>query len=752
MNELFITVLSLSVSGTLLILLLLLFRPLFKERLSKRWQYYIWLIVIARLLLPFTPGTSLMGTLFQEINTRMEQTNAASFPEDNITTPPINIPQNEVMTNGQNSSNLPAQHILTSLLNTLWLIWLVLALILMIRKITIYQGFVQYIRAGCTQTADINLLEQFGKIIEKNKIRRTVDLCTNNLVSTPLMIGFFRPCIILPATDLSASDFEYTIKHELIHFRRGDMFYKWLVQLTVCLHWFNPFVYLISREISRTCELSCDEAVIRTLDTKNQRAYGDTLLNSIRAKGSYKNALASVTLNESKELLKERLDAIMKFKKTSKPTATITALCTILFCIGAATIGAYAAPSANNPTAPWTSIGNSTKPPNTYSQSSYYQAPYMFELGWNIDEKGYNFYPDKAKVTLSDKTVITVSFDHAYKDYAQNNLALSSLKVLLETLKAQNAGSSLPLEKPLIVSIKYIGQNDLGQLAEKYYTNHTISSFAAIFPALDADTQKAYCNKMLQDNENAFFAAILKSLDTVTINSYADKAYEENKLTFFADIVPYLTKDAKQSWIAKSSQDKRNTFLAVLINTSKITGAQNTIASLPSDLKELNLSLDIYNGGAEILPTSSNEITATYDSQYYDVQITEKNRTWVISITGKVAKMGETSDVQLHIPDTKRNMAVHVLNGDFRYKLIQNCKDKIDVTAADSGVHISSDNHYANSSISLKALNKDFMTYEAPVYPAYFTKTDTGFKYQNGTEAAKINVTLTGYVDVDFDN
>lgn len=72
MNEIIKIVLSLSLSGSLLILILYLLQPLFKERLSRRWQYYIWLVVV-RLLLPFAPETNLMGTLFQGIDKGVEQ-------------------------------------------------------------------------------------------------------------------------------------------------------------------------------------------------------------------------------------------------------------------------------------------------------------------------------------------------------------------------------------------------------------------------------------------------------------------------------------------------------------------------------------------------------------------------------------------------------------------------------------------------------------------------------------------------------
>ena len=66
----------------------------------------------------------------------------------------------------------------------------------------------------------------------------------------------------LPSADIPGKDFRYIILHELMHYKRRDMFYKWLVQITVCLHWFNPLVHLMSREITKACEFSCDEAVL----------------------------------------------------------------------------------------------------------------------------------------------------------------------------------------------------------------------------------------------------------------------------------------------------------------------------------------------------------------------------------------------------------------------------------------------------------------------------------------------------------
>lgn len=353
MNELLKVVLSLSFSGALLIFVLFFCKPLFRNRISKRWQYYIWLVVVARLLLPFTPQTSLVGTLFQGIDRGTVQMEVAPAPAQGDTTATPQPENGMAAVAGFKPQAKEAPLTLSAraagagvILQNLWLIWLVVALILLIRKITVYQGFVRYIRAGRAEVSDTAILDRLAVIGEQSGVKRPVELYTNSLISSPLLLGFFRPCIVLPSADMPNSDFEYILLHELTHYKRRDMFYKWLVQFTICLHWFNPLVYLMGREVSRACELACDEAVISKLDIRKQRAYGDTLINAIAAGGGYNNSLASVTLGESKELLKERLEAIMKYETKKKwmiPAAILFSVC--LFA-GGLVLGSYTAQPA----------------------------------------------------------------------------------------------------------------------------------------------------------------------------------------------------------------------------------------------------------------------------------------------------------------------------------------------------------------------------------------------------------------------
>ncbi len=345
MNEFMKILLSLSVSGTLLLLLILGLKPLYKSRFSKRWQYYIWIIVALRFLLPFTPDTTIVGSLFEKPGTTV-------ITNEIPTSPNVPAPAN---TDNSKTEPIQADRDIAAAMREpfnryvcLFFIWSVFALVLFVRKITIYQGFIQYIKAGSTEVSDIKTLNLLSDCEEKLNIKTRVELSHNPLIASPIMIGFFRARIVLPACELDDKEWSYIFVHELIHYKQRDMFYKWLIQIVVCAHWFNPFVYLLEKEVNKSCELSCDEKVISILDDKARREYGDTLISFLQSNNLYKSSLASVTLTEGAEQLKERLGAIMKFKKKSKGIIAITAIFSVLVCVCFFVTGAYAASPATN--------------------------------------------------------------------------------------------------------------------------------------------------------------------------------------------------------------------------------------------------------------------------------------------------------------------------------------------------------------------------------------------------------------------
>lgn len=369
MNEVLAVILSMSLSGGIVIIILYLVLLLFRKKLCRQWQYYIWLIAIIRLLLPFAPQQNLMNELFQSTKmpgSGIENPSLEGSQDKQTLTEDfkINVIQSE---NTENEAG--KQYVLSDLVQQyLWIIWFLPAIILFTRKIITYKKNLQYIRAGSKEVQDIVLLEEFDKLLEKDHVKRRMTLSVNNMIMSPIMVGLFNPCIILSTTQMTVLEFQHTISHELVHHRRRDILYKWLTQLAVCIHWFNPLLYMMERSINRACELSCDEAVIWDLDERGRYAYGDTLLRAAGRNVERRSPVSPIAFNDSKIKLKERLDAIMDFKKMSKVTYITMFSLAILLFVCSSYVGVYAAPKRN------ASVTDTSKTKTTASDPA--QAPH----------------------------------------------------------------------------------------------------------------------------------------------------------------------------------------------------------------------------------------------------------------------------------------------------------------------------------------------------------------------------------------
>ena len=517
------SVFSLSLSGSLLILVLFFGKPLFKDRLSRQWQYYIWLVVIVRLLLPIAPETSIVGELFANMNQVGHsniQTPAVPTIEDDATQiVPMEegtfIRYQESVRNGGKASvtEIPVKSMKKRLWQNLWIPWLVIAVLLLIRKITLYQSFVKYVKAGHGEVSDTDLLDRLAQTGERAGVRRPVELYVNNLVPSPLLIGFFRPCIILRTADLTEEDFQYTIWHELVHYKRKDMFYKWLVQLTVCLHWFNPLVWLMGREINHACEFSCDEAVIESLGEGERRAYGDTLFRAMGTGGGCRDFPVYVTLSESVELLKERLHVIMDFKKSSRLVTTISIVFTVATMMGATAMGAYVVPVRIVKIRV-----NRVELGSTSSELTRTE-------GLNADNSSIG-----NPSTVNDKIGDRAANDHGMKNENAEDLAAYS--------------------------------------AEQYYERNMVSQFGAVFSALDVSAQRKWLDRVYDSGDHSFFsAAVLRLGDSSPlIGEYLEKTYVDDEISCFSILTGSIDRDSP--WIGEYAErayaDDRIDFFSVL--------------------------------------------------------------------------------------------------------------------------------------------------------------------------------------------
>lgn len=700
MSRVFYIFLSMSFSGSLLFLGLLFLKPWLQNRISRQWQYYAWLVVIARLLLPVTPGISLAGNLFQwagqavtpsssyaeedgrlflswlQGNAGAEQCpiphmlrnskpggdelmqdgnisvsvglpqegnafgsaglpregnafGSAGLPRESNVSGSATFPQEDNNPGNAEllqSGKVPGAGLLPgAVLRFLWMLWLAGVLVLLVRKITAYQSFVKYMKTGCEAVEEPALLDLLALEGERAGVRRPIELYGNSQASSPMLLGCFRPCIILPDPGLPREDFLCTVRHELCHYRRRDLFYKWLVQITVCLHWFNPLVHMMGQEISRACELSCDEAVVWSLDEKGRRAYGDTLLRAVAPKKDGKECAASVMLGESAVLLKERLDAIMKFRKMSRSSRCAMLLLTAALGLGFTATGAYAAGENGSgkgvnekhaetlsENVPPVSGENNEEEVEietiTFKDTTYYlifneeqlRAIGTGTYGMDLD------YLQQGHIQLSEEEWIPIGTeDHPFTgSYNGNGFEISGLTACLfgvaedahlyninlrdyeipgleektpewshSPILAQEKGDVrcydnfvYPKEKSEQTSAP--GASGPAALAESSYAQGDVGQFSKVFFQLNRKTQEAWLERSFEDREIAFFSVCLWDLweDCPTALALAEEIYQAKEIAFFSVLADEgLSQQTLENWLDQATMDKRTDFQMVLL-------------------------------------------------------------------------------------------------------------------------------------------------------------------------------------------
>lgn len=364
MNNSLILLLSLSISGSLVAIALFALKPLLKNRLRKTWQYYIWIVVLLRLLFPFAPETNLVGSFASIANNQAVYSSdltlsagnedISEIPGGAVIADSPDISNNRSVTpsdddtgtgEAQVSTNVTggaaAVEMLVEIAPNLWIIFLVISLLLFTRKVVQYSCYLKFLHAGQRELDDWAVYEIYDEIRFETKVKKYVPVYVNGNVNTPMLVGIFKPCIIMPETQFSEQEYRMIFRHELIHYKRRDILYKWFTQLVVCVHWFNPLIYFIRREIDKNCELACDETVLSLLGTNEKHSYGNALMASLRNGNGLNNVAVSITMSEDGKNLKERLESIMTFSNISKLKRILSCALALAIITGAFFLGAY---------------------------------------------------------------------------------------------------------------------------------------------------------------------------------------------------------------------------------------------------------------------------------------------------------------------------------------------------------------------------------------------------------------------------
>lgn len=300
MSELMKNIILMSVVGGILSLFLLSVKPLTKRLFSPKWQYYIWLSVLIVMVLPIkfnlpekSPNIISTDAIFQTANQIK----------------PAQIEQQPVQTMAFNKiseiSNIKTPEIPIDIIKILSLIWLFIALLIFLYKLIKYTIFVRKINKN--SFSDCNIQNTPKKLT----IRKT------SLLDAPLIVGLINPTLYLPEYEISDNYLNYILMHELTHYKRHDLLYKWFTMLVSSIHWFNPLIYVVSKQIDEECEISCDYEVCKNLSDNDKKYYMAMILEFIQTSIVKKRPLTT-QMASSKTILKRRFTMIKNKKTTSK--------------------------------------------------------------------------------------------------------------------------------------------------------------------------------------------------------------------------------------------------------------------------------------------------------------------------------------------------------------------------------------------------------------------------------------------------
>ena len=317
-GELFKALLITSLAGSVLAVVISLLRPITKKLFGYSWHYYIWLCVLFVMLMPVrfnvnpTPAPSITSQTVQT-----QQTVVSKQPEttENIAqTAPTQKPQL------LQKATVIWDRIIYNRMNILAYLWLIGAIALMLLNVARYVRLNIKIR----KTGEVISCPETEEYTDR---KITVRVWEN--VASPFMTGVFRPTLVLPKTELSSEQLHNILRHEMTHFKRHDILYKWFAEFVKCVHWFNPISWYVSRQIATECEISCDMAVTKSMTDSEKISYVGTIL-SLLPTGKSKQLPLTTQMASSKKILKRRFFMIRNKKTTSRFMSVISAVIAVV--------------------------------------------------------------------------------------------------------------------------------------------------------------------------------------------------------------------------------------------------------------------------------------------------------------------------------------------------------------------------------------------------------------------------------------
>ncbi len=289
LEEVFKSVLIMSVTGGVLTLFLMLLKPVSRRIFGEKIQLFLWLSVMLVLIfsIKLNNNIKLPDPISEGVRKiTVKKVEGVSVFEDSSGVY-ASVPDND---GTENRMVAVGMHL-----------WLWIGIGLFLKKIV-----------SCFALS--RLLHKNSKHI---KTFDNVEIRESDNVGVPLLTGLLKPVIYIPPKIFDDNKMKYLIAHEKIHVKHRDIPTKWFVTFVKCVHWFNPFAYMASKQFDESCELVCDVEAVKTLSAEEKKEYMKVILDVSQNEIRYKNSL-TVGMSGDGKILKRRFEAIRNGQKNGK--------------------------------------------------------------------------------------------------------------------------------------------------------------------------------------------------------------------------------------------------------------------------------------------------------------------------------------------------------------------------------------------------------------------------------------------------
>ncbi|SFC87520.1 BlaR1 peptidase M56 [Bacillus sp. 491mf] len=331
-------VIETSVMASVLVGLILCVKVLLRNKLSPRWHYLLWMILIVRLLLPWSPDSSysmysllsygyktttftqnqpVVSSKNERVHEMENMQNTSTVTEETSSTD--HTPQTTKKHIVEPAQNKKQKDTSISFYKIASYIWVMGVIILGFTTYLINRRLYSYIQQQPVITEE-RVVNIFEKCKRSMSIQQNIPLLLAGKISSPTVFGFFHPKVLVSSVHISRlneQQLQHIFHHELAHIKRRDVCVNWIMYCLLVLNWFNPILWYAYSCMREDQEIACDALALTFFEEKEKIAYGYTIINLLEHYSNYYQVPGLANLIRNKRALKRRIFMIKKFQKKS---------------------------------------------------------------------------------------------------------------------------------------------------------------------------------------------------------------------------------------------------------------------------------------------------------------------------------------------------------------------------------------------------------------------------------------------------